>query len=113
MNSFFVKAAGIIAVIFYIISIFADAPTKTIQGIGAMLPWLSLFLSIPLSYFLHVKEGDYFKTWGCVYAITTLLYIVVVSIMSGSVLHQLPHLGACVCFIAYFSLEHRAKKNFP
>ncbi len=104
---------AVVAVILYTLCWFTHQPTSTLYWLGIFLPWLSLFLSIPISYVCKVKEGEYFKTWGWVYAISTLLYITVVSMMSGSVLHQLPHLGACVCFIAYFSLEHRAKNNFP
>ena len=105
-----VKCIAITALFFYALCWFTDAPTKTIHNLGVALPWLSLVLSIPIGYVCKVKDGQYFATWGYVYATATIVYVVAVSFMSGSIWQQLPHLAACVCFIAYFSLEAAQKK---
>lgn len=106
-----VRFVAIAAVFFYVLCWFADAPTKIIHYIGIALPWLSMVLSIPLAFFFKVRDDNYFSTWGYVYVIATAVYFVVVSLMSGTSWHQLPHLAACTCFIAYFSLEAFAKKK--
>lgn len=98
------------ALIFYALCWFADAPTKSIRNLGIALPWLSLALSIPIGYVCKVKDGQYSTTWGYVYAAATIIYVIAVSLISGTLLPQLPHLAACVCFIAYFSLEAANKK---
>lgn len=103
------KFLGISAIIFYILCWFTHQPTSTLHGLGISLPWLSLIISIPVAYLCKMKDNEYFKAWGWMYALFTLLYITVMSLMSGSVINQLPHLGACVCFIAYFTLERRTK----
>jgi len=105
-----IKFTGIASVLFYILCWFTDQPTKTLHYIGIALPWLSLALSVPVAYLCKVRSAEYFSVWGYVYAITTVIYVVIVSVMSGSLLPQLPHLAACVCFIAYFALEAANKK---
>ncbi len=106
-----IKFLAFTALFFYALCWFSDAPTKSIHDIGVSLPWLSLILSIPIAYICKVRDDNYFSAWGYVYAITTVIYVVVVSLMSGSIWHQLPHLAACICFIAYFTLEHQNKKQ--
>lgn len=100
-----IKFLAFASVFFYILCWFTDQPTKELHYVGIGLPWLSLILSILIGYLCKVKDGHYFTSWGYVYAVATVVYVVGVSVMSGSVLPQLPHLAACVTFIAYFSLE--------
>lgn len=104
------KLFAIIALFFYALCWFVDSPSKTIHYIGIALPWLSLALSIPIAFLCKVKDDNYFSAWGYVYAVATVLYVVIVSVMSGSIWYQLPHLAACICFIAYFTIEHQKKK---
>lgn len=106
-----IKFLALNALFFYVLCWFSDAPTKSIHDIGVALPWFSLILSIPIAYICKVRDDNYFTAWGYVYAITTVIYVVVVSLMSGSIWHQLPHLAACICFIVYFTLEHQNKKQ--
>lgn len=105
------KTVGIIAVIFYILCWFADQPTRTLYYIGIALPWLSLILSIPTGILCKVRDDKYFYLWGCLYAAATVIYAVIVSLMTGSIWQQLPHMAACACLIAYFSLEAANKKK--
>lgn len=104
-----IKFVAIAALFFYALCWFVDSPSKTVRYLGMALPWLSLFLSIPIAYLCKVKDDNYFSAWGYVYAVSTLIYIIVVSFMSGSIWQQLPHLAACVSFIAYFSLDHSSE----
>ena len=106
-----IKLLAIASVLFYILCWFVDQPKMVLHNLGIALPWLSLILSIPIAYLCKAKDNNYFSVWGYVYAVFTVIYVVVVSIMSGSIWQQLPHLAACVCFIAYFSLEHQTKKR--
>ena len=105
------KVIGIIAVIFYALCWFADQPTKSIWYLGIALPWLSLILSIPVGFLCKVRDDKYFYLWGCLYAAATVIYVVAVSLMTGSIWQQLSYLAACSCFIAYFSLEAANKKK--
>lgn len=98
------------AIFFYTLCWFVETPTKSIHNLGIALPWLSLALSVPIGYVCKVKDGQYFAVWGYVYAAATIIYVIAVSLISGTLLPQLPHLAACVCFIAYFSLEAANKK---
>lgn len=106
-----VRFVAIAAVFFYVLCWFADAPTKIIHYIGIVLPWLSMVLSIPIAYFCKVRDDNYFSAWGYVYVIATAVYFVVVSLVSGSIWHQLPHLAACICFIASYTLESFERKE--
>ena len=106
-----VKLIGVASVFFYVLCWFTDQPTKTIHYIGIAMPWLSLLLSIPIAYLCKARNDQYFSSWGYVYAISTVIYVVTVSVMSGSIYQQLPHMAACVCFIAYFALEGQAKRT--
>ena len=105
-----IRFIGITSVLFYILCWFTDQPTKELHYVGIALPWLSLILSILIGFACKIKNNQYFASWGYVYAIATFIYVVAVSFMSGSILPQLPHLAACVTFIAYFSLEASNKK---
>ena len=100
-----IKLLAFASLFFYILCWFTDQPTKELHYVGIVLPWLSLIVSIPVAYVCNVKDENYFEAWGYVYAVATIVYVVVVSLISGSILSQLPHLAACVTFIAYFSLE--------
>lgn len=87
------------AIIAYIFTIFADAPTKTIQGIGSILPWLSLFAAIPISILGHIEEKNNWKIWAYIYTLVTLLYIIGVLALGGKILHLIPHIFCCICMI--------------
>lgn len=106
-----VKVIALSALFFYALCWFTHQQTGALHYLGIALPWLSLLLSIPIAYFCKAKDGNYFTTWGYVYATATVLYVVAVSLMSGSIWHQLPHLAACALFIAYFSLERHSKQQ--
>lgn len=71
-------------------------PSKTIWGIGISLPWLSLFAAIPITILGHIEEKDNWKIWCYMYFLATLLYIIVVLVIGGKLLHLLPHLGCCI-----------------
>lgn len=66
-------------------------------------------MSIPIAFLFKVKDDNYSSAWGYVYVIATIVYVAVVSLMSGSIWHQMPHLATCVSFIAYFALESSEK----
>ena len=104
----FVLAA---AIFFYIVCWLVDQPTKVWWYIGVAIPWLSLFVTIPITLIFKVKEEDSYFTWGCIYVVSTILYVAAMSFVSGSFLLQLPYLSACVSFIAYFALEFKTKIN--
>lgn len=106
-----IKFFAFISLFFYVMCWFTDQPTETLYYIGISLPWLSLILSILVGFICDIKNEKYFAAWGYIYAITTIIYVIVVSIMSGSIWHQLPHLAACACFIAYFTIEQQYKQN--
>lgn len=106
-----IKFLALAALFFYVLCWFTHQPTKLLWYIGIGLPWLSLILSIPIAYICKVKDNNYFSASGYVYAIATTAYVVAVSLLSGSIYHQLPHLAACVCFIAYFALEQQCKRE--
>lgn len=93
------KVLTIIALLFYILCWLLPQPTKTICGIGISLPWLSLFAAIPITILGNVEEKDNWKIWCYIYTLATLLYVIVVSILGGKLLHLLPHLGCCVMAI--------------
>lgn len=90
------KIIYITAFVFYILCWLTPQPTKTIWGIGVSLPWLSLFAAIPITLLGHIEEKDNWKIWCYIYALATLLYVIVVSILGGKLLHLLPHLGCCI-----------------
>ena len=104
------KIISISAFIFYLLSWLMPQPTKMIWGIGISLPWLSLFAAIPITILGHVEEKDNWKIWCYVYALATLLYIIVVSILGGNLLHLLPHLGCCIFAILAVRNFHTAKR---
>ena len=105
-----IKFLALAALFFYVLCWFTHQPTKLLWYIGMGLPWLSLIMSIPIAYLCKVKDNNYFNTSGYAYVIATIAYVVAVSMLSGSICHQLPHLAACVCFIAYFALEQQCKR---
>ena len=106
-----IKFLALAALFFYVLCWFAHQPTKFLWFIGIGLPWLSLVLSILIAYICKVKDNNYFSVSGYVYAIATIAYVVALSLFSGSIYYQLPHLAACVCFIAYFALEQRCRRK--
>lgn len=105
-----VKYLTVLSVLFYVLCWFSTQPTKLLHYIGIALPWLSLLLSIVVGFSINIKNEKYIVEWGYVYALATILYVIAVSIISGSVWHQLPHLATCACLIAYFTLE-KLNKN--
>ena len=94
----------------YILTWLTPQPTKTIWGIGISLPWLSLFVAIPITLLGHVEEKDNWKIWCYVYALATLLYIIVVPMLGGKLVNLLPHLGCCVMGIFAVKNFHTAKR---
>lgn len=105
-----VKLLALISVFFYVLCWFTHQPTKLAYNVGLALPWASLFLSVLIGLIWDIKNKDYFTAWGYIYAAVTVIYVVAVSIMAGSIWHQLPHLCACICFISYFTLEHSKRE---
>lgn len=94
MNKF--KLHCSIYFVFYILTWFMPHPTKIIWGVGVSLPWFSLFASLPILFLGNIEEKDNWKIWCYVYALATLLYIIVVPMLGGKFLHLLPHLGSCI-----------------
>lgn len=80
----------------YIFCWLTDQPTKALWYIGVALPWLSVFAAIPISILTDIEEKDNWKIWCYLYALATLLYIIVVPSVGGRILNVLPHLGCCI-----------------
>lgn len=97
-------------IIMYTLSWFTPQPTKTIWGVGVSLPWFSLFASLPILFLGNVEEKDNWKIWCYIYALATLLYIIVVPMLGGKFLHLLPHLGCCIMGILAAKVFHTAKR---
>lgn len=106
-----IKFLALAALFFYVLCWFTHQPTKLLWYIGIGLPWLSLILSIAVHFFVTSDKDHTGTYWAYTYAIATTAYVVAVSMLSGSIYHQLPHLAACVCFIAYFALEQQSKRD--
>ena len=83
----------------YIFCWLTDQPTKALWYIGVALPWLSVFAAIPISILTDIEEKDNWKIWCYLYALATLLYIIVVPSVGGRILNVLPHLGCCISAI--------------
>ena len=80
----------------YIFCWLTDQPTKALWYIGVALPWLSVFAAIPISILTDIEEKDNWKIWCYLYALATLLYIIVVPSVGVRILNVLPHLGCCI-----------------
>lgn len=94
---------------FYLLSWLIPQPTKMIWGIGISLPWLSLFAAIPITLLGHIEEKDNWKIWCYIYALATLLYIIVVPMLGGNLVNLLPHLGCCIfAILAVASFTRKA-----
>lgn len=104
-----VKLLAVSAVFFYALCWFANSQDDVIWGIGISLPWLSLILCIPLILFTEKDEAA--KYWTYMYIVLAVAYAVVVSIMQKSVWQVVPHLAACVSFIAYVYIDSSNKRN--
>ena len=104
------KIVVVSTIFLYLLTWLTTQPTKMIWGIGISLPWLSLFAAIPITILGHVEEKDNWKIWCYVYALATLLYIIVVPMLGGKLLHLLPHLGCCVMGIFAVRIFHIAKR---
>ena len=103
------KFVGFSALFFYVLCWFSHQQTDVLHYIGIALPWLSLLTGIAVHLFINSKEDNTGTYWAYSYIILTVAYVVAVSLMSGSIWHQVPHLATCVTFIAYFALEHQSK----
>ena len=101
------KMFGLVALLFYILCWLTDQSTKLLWWLGVALPWLSIFLSIPISVFGHIDEKDNWRIWCYVYAVATLLYIGIVQAIGGLFLHLLPHILCCASAIAYLVLNKK------
>lgn len=103
------KTVVFVVFLSYSICWLTPQPTKTVWGIGISLPWLSLFATIPITLLGHIEEKDNWKMWCYVYALATLLYIIVVPMLGGKFLHLLPHLGCCIfAILAVASFTRKA-----
>ena len=98
------------ALVLYILTWFMPQPTKTLWYIGVALPWLSVFAAIPISFLTDIEEKDNWKIWCYLYALATLLYIIVVLTFGGKPLHLLPHLGCCITSILSIRIFHIANR---
>lgn len=105
------KFLALAAVFFYILCWFTHQPTEMIHYLGVSLPWLSLLCSIPIHLIVKSKTDNSGTYWAYTYIITTIVYAVIVSLMSGSIFQQVPHLATCVTFVAYFKLEMVLKER--
>ena len=101
----------ITALFFYILCWLTDQPTKVIWGIGISLPWYSLFVGLPILFIGNVDEKDNWKIWCYTYAVSTLLYIVIVYAIGGQLLQLLPHLLCCASAVAYMVLNKKYGEN--
>lgn len=104
------KIVVVPTIFLYLLTWLTTQPTKMIWGIGISLPWLSLFAAIPITILGNVEEKDNWKIWCYVYAMATLLYIIVVPMLGGKFLHLLPHLGCCIFAILAVRNFHTAKR---
>ena len=105
------KFVGFSALIFYVLCWFSHQQTDVLHYIGISLPWLSLLAGIAVHIFTKTKEDNTGTYWAYSYIILTVAYVVAVSLMSGSIWHQVPHMATCVTFLAYFALERLEKKR--
>lgn len=102
-----IKFLAFSALLFYVLCWFSDQQNKTLWYLGIALPWLSLILSIPIHLFVKSKEDNTGTYWAYTYITITIIYVVVLALMTGSIWHQVPHLATCVTFLAYFALERK------
>lgn len=100
----------IIVLFCYLLCWLTDQPTKALWYIGVALPWLSVFAAIPISFLTDIEEKDNWKIWCYLYALATLLYIIVVLMFGGKPLHLLPHLGCCITSVLTIRIFHTAKR---
>lgn len=100
------RFVGLAAFYFYVLCWFVEQPYQWLKYIGISLPWLSLFLSLPLGFIW--KNG--IISWGISYAVWTLFYVVVTIMYSGNVIVQTPYLACCVCFIASVYISKNESK---
>lgn len=105
------KFLSIAALFFYVLCWFTHQDSKVVWYIGIGLPWLSLIASIPINILRKSHEDKSGVHWAYTYVVMTVAYFLVISIMEGSVWHQLTHIAACVCFISCFELESYEKKE--
>jgi hypothetical protein len=98
---------GIAALFFYIVSWFSYQDTGCLWGFGIALPWLSLIASIPINLLQKTEEDCSGLHWAYTYVIMTVVFAAVAAIVTGSLNSQIPHIAACVCFIAEVSTKHR------
>ncbi len=93
---------GLIAVLAYVWCWFVNNDCRTAWYIGISLPWGSLIASLPMFFFLDMSRSQEYKIWGVVYYLLTLVYVISVSVLTGRMITQLPHLIACIMFVVYF-----------
>ncbi len=100
-----IQSIGISSIFFYAVCWFVDQPTHTIWYIGIGLPWLSLLISILLSFAMN-KD----LSWAYCYFVSTLFFVCFASIIKSELLSQIPYLAACVCVIAYVFISNIVEK---
>lgn len=105
-----IRLVGLSAIFFYVLCWFVNLPVSYLWGIGVSLPWLSLIVSVPVHLLVRSKEDGTGIYWGVAYIIITVVYVAVAYLIKDTFLQQLPYLATCVTLIAYFSLEHWAKR---
>lgn len=100
----------IAAAFFYFVSWFS-INDKTLQITGMSLPWISVFVSIPVALIMKGSNTDVdMKTenraMGYVYAVATIAFSIAVLIMTHSFIPTIPHLACCACVIAASNLNN-------
>ena len=98
---------GLIAALAYVFCWLVNKDYKAAWYIGVSLPWGSLIASVPVFFFLDMSHNQEYKIWSVVYYLLTLVYVISVSVLTGRMITQLPHLIACIMFVAYFLPSNR------
>lgn len=96
---------GVSALLFYALCWFTHQPTQWMWALGIAMPWLSLVAGILVS-FATSKEAS----WKYCYLLSTIIYVVFVSVKKMDFLSQVPYMASCICFIACSALSTMSKR---
>lgn len=105
-----IKFLSFSALFFYVLCWFSDQQSKTLWYLGIALPWLSLIMSIFIYLFVKSEKDNTGTYWAYTYITITIIYVVVLAIISGNIWHQVPHIAACTTFIASVCFERLQNK---